>query len=288
MSAASPTARHQRLTMSERVALAERVTVPAILGNATLSNETMALPATPLTVGAGAVPVLDAETTLERLPAEARAQLAWARRPIEEGIHRLRTEPMTDELVATTTDRLVPAIQAIGRAAWRALATNPAELRAALMQDLQREQARLADFVQTDEARDTLSWIVSLFQWSFALPPLSQEQVAQVDDAAWAHATASPDLLPSWRGMVTLMAASEEAKHGTNRERARELLDVAFLELTAFRNVMRRYGVSLPVFPFETTDQRRERVAHYAAQLRSTLNDDDASTLVSARMHNLR
>src|SRR4051794_21367094 len=115
----------------------------------------MAMPA--LSVGAGTAPVLDVENVLLRLPAEARARVAWARKPIEEALAELRSGPLTDALVAEAADRIVTPLHAISRAAWVAFAANADEYRAALMQDFQREESRLSAFVATDAARDTLS-----------------------------------------------------------------------------------------------------------------------------------
>ena len=248
----------------------------------------MAMLAIPLPVGAGTAPVLDVETVLLRLPAEARARLAWARKPIEDGLAELRTQPLTDELVATAVERVVVPLQAIG-AAWQSLAPNLDEYRAALTQDFQREGARLGAFVETDDGRDTLSWVVNLLQSFYVLtssvPP---EQIAQIDETVWSAAAASAEMKPLWRGVVALMAAAEEAKRGSDAERARDLLDVAFLQLNEFRNFMSRQGAPFAVFPLETTDERRERLRHYAGRLRALLTDDDAAVLDGARLQRLR
>jgi hypothetical protein len=100
----------------------------------------MAFSATSLPVSAGTAPVLDVEGAFARLPAHARAQVAWAKKPIEDGLVELRTRPLTDELVASVADRMVPPLQALSRAA-RALAPNMDDYRAALMQEIQREEA---------------------------------------------------------------------------------------------------------------------------------------------------
>jgi hypothetical protein len=60
----------------------------------------LALPATTLPVSFPAIPVLDVETVLARLPAEARARVSWAKKPIENGLARPHSEPLTDELLA--------------------------------------------------------------------------------------------------------------------------------------------------------------------------------------------
>jgi hypothetical protein len=78
---------------------------------------TLALPATALPVSFPAIPVLHVETVLARLPAEARARVAWAKRPIESGLARLRTESLTDDLAAAVTDEMWKPLVSL----WRAL-----------------------------------------------------------------------------------------------------------------------------------------------------------------------
>jgi hypothetical protein len=94
--------------------------------------------------------------------------------------------------------------------------------------------------------------------------------------------------MPLSRGMVALMAAAHEAKRGTSAERARDLLDIAFLQLTEFRNLIRRHGAPFPVTPLETTDERRERLRFYAERMRAELTEEDAVVLDSARLRTLR
>ncbi len=250
----------------------------------------MALAATPLPVGAGTAPVLDVDSVMARLPAEARARVAWARKPIDDGLLELRTQPLTDELVASAVARVVAPLQAIGRAAWQALASNIDEYRAALMQDIERDEARLGSFIETEDSRDTLMWIVSLLQSFFALSLTSvpPERIAQLDESMWTEIGAMSEMKPLWRGLVAVMAAIEEAKRKSDAQRARDLLDVAFLELTEFRNIVRRLGAPFPVFPFETTDERRRQLRHYAERLRGSLTEDDAAVLDGARLHDLR
>lgn len=254
------------------------------------SRCSMAFPAVSTPLVASAASGLDIEKVLARLPAEARAQLAWARKPIDDGLRDLRTGELTDEKVAQASSAVMPAVMAIAAASWPALTTNLDEYRAALMQDLKVEQDRLSAFVETDDARDTLDWIAGTLRalysrtWSPELP----RELGKIDETLWRSVEAEPALQPFWCGFISLMAAATEAKHGTDKQRARDLLDVSFLSLVEFRRVARKEGLSFSPFPFETTEERRERLQYYAGRLRASLTDDDAATLDAARLGDLR
>jgi len=84
------------------------------------------------------------------------------------------------------------------------------------------------------------------------------------------------------------MAAAETRRAEGDPQRARDLLDVAFLELMKFRATMRRLGVSLTPFPLETVEERRRGLLESADRLRKALSDEDWRVLEQARMRDLR
>ncbi len=229
------------------------------------------------------------DTLLGRLTAETRARVAWAKKPIENGLARLRAEPLTDELVVEVVEDTVKPLLSLGRAFREVVGASPDEWRARLMEDFKREENQLAAFVADEDSRDTLHWIVSLLRvflgLTLSVPP---EFIEQLDEAAFAGVTADEDFKPYLRALVVLMAAAEAAKEGRDPGRARDLLDVAFLELIKFRNVLRKHGVSLTPFPYETTDDRRKGLLEAVDRLRRTLSDDDWRVLEKARAGNLR
>jgi hypothetical protein len=247
----------------------------------------MAHPAQPLPVAAGTLPVLDVDAMLARLPAQARASVAWAKKPIAEGLARLRTETLTDELVSAVADQILAPVQAIGVAAWRALAANLDSYRAAMMSDFAHEEDRLAAFVDDDDACDTVAWITGFLR-SFYGTALATGADVAIDEGAWKQIASEPELIPFVRGLAALMAAAEEARVGTDTKRARELVDLAFLQLTQFRDVLRRYGLQLSAFPYETTEQRRENLSEAARRVRANLTEDDWRTIHGARVGDLR
>jgi hypothetical protein len=199
-------------------------------------------------------------------------------------------EPPTEDLVAEVAERVLVPLQAIGRAVWGSLASSRDELRAFFMTELQREQERLTRFLPDDDTRDTLSWVVGFLRsfYTVVVAEATSLDLAMIDESTWAKLDAAPEVKPLWRGLVALLAAGEEAREGSDPERAAHLVDVAFLKLREFRDLLGRRGLSLSAFPYETTAQRRKGLAHAAERLRAALTDDDWMTIEAARTRDLR
>jgi hypothetical protein len=227
---------------------------------------------------------------LSRLPAEARARVLWARKPIEHGLVRLRTEPLDDELVEQVIDETWKPITSLGRAAWEIIARNNLdEWRARFVDDFHEEERQLADFLDDEDSRDTLHWVLGLLQSFVGLSlSLPADFMAHVDEALFARLGANQEFKPYVRSLVLLMAVSEAKKAGSDPQRPRELLDLAFLELNEFRATLRKAGVSLTPFPSETVEQRRKGLLESADRLRKALSSEDWRVLEQARLHNLR
>jgi hypothetical protein len=237
-----------------------------------------------------AIPVLDVETVLGRLPAEARARVAWAKKPIENGLARLRSEPLTDELIAKVADETWKPLVSLGRVFWEIVGANRDEWRARFVDDFKREEEQLAAFVEQEDSRDTLRWVLGLLQsflgMGLSVPP---EFFTTIDESLFARLGVDEDLQPYFRTLVVLMAATESRKFGGEPQRARDLLDVAFLEMNKFRaTLLRRHGVWLTRFPLENVEERHHGLLEAATRLRQTLSDDDWRVLEQARMRDLR
>ncbi len=254
---------------------------------ASRGGHTLALPAHPLSYGP---PALDVEEVLKRLPAQARAHIAWTQKPIQEGLARLRKEPLTDDLLAAVVEQVIVPFRAMGRVVWESLAANRDELRALTMQDFSTREECLIAFLSWEDARDTLAWVVGLLRsfYEFSFNSFTPGQAARLDDGAWQEVTVDSNARALVAGLFCFMAAADEARLGTERERAHDLLDVAFLELTKLRDAAREFGVWLSAFPFETLSQRRVHLLRDADKLRQVLSDDDWATMEQARMRDLR
>lgn len=235
-------------------------------------------------------PVLDVQEVLKRLPAEARAELAWTARPIETGLLRLRQEALTDALVDEVMESLITALLALGQAVRKWLVANLDELVALWMQDLRSREERLTDFLVDEDSRDTLRWVLGWLR-SFHKPihgyPVSGRPPGRDDDAGRATGQ-DADFRSLYTGLVCFMAASEEARLGASRERAQDLLDVAFLELHRLSREVRDVGLWVTAFPDETLEERRSRLLRDAERLRRSLGESDWLTIESARLQALR
>ncbi|MBI2894417.1 MAG: hypothetical protein HYY06_12775 [Deltaproteobacteria bacterium] len=233
--------------------------------------------------------VLDLETLLGRLSAEARAQVVWAKRPIDLAMARLRSDVLTEALLDEVTAEAVGPLAAVVGALWRAVGSSPEQWRAGLMEDLQRDEERLRTVLPDDDARDTLDWVMGflrgLFDCTFAVAlrggpsRIGQEDIERLGRKA--------DFRALIRIQVALMAAVDAAKVGESPERARDLVDLSFLELVRVRNLLQGQGLRLSAFPHETTAERRSRLVSAAERLRRTMTDDDWEVLEAARMRDL-
>lgn len=249
----------------------------------------LALSATALPVSFPAIPVLDVEAVLARLPAEARARVAWAKKPIEDALARLRTEPLTDELVAAVAEDVFKPIVSLCQTLGEIVVTNLDEWRAKLVGDLRSEEEQLGSFVEDEDSRDTLRWVLGFLQsFSGLVFSVSPEFRARVDETWLAEVEADESFKPYLRGGVALMGAVETRRASGDPQRARDLLDVAFLGMNKFRTSLRKHGVNLTPFPQESVEERHRRLLDSAHRLRNALSDDDWRVLEQARMHDLR
>jgi hypothetical protein len=244
----------------------------------------------PLSLPAGfpPVPLLDVEALLRGLPPESRARITWPKRSIEGGLARVRSESLTGELLSQVTEDILPPFASLLRAIMETAGANRDEWQARLVGDLKAEERDLAAFIDRENAHDTLRWIVGLIQSFLALAFSASLESVRVETVRLDELGADEDFKPYLRGVVALMAAAETRKLRGDRQWARDLVDVAFLQLSRFRANLRTHGVSLMPFPFETLDDRRERLARSADALRKALTEDDWLVIEEARVGSLR
>jgi hypothetical protein len=163
---------------------------------------------------------LDVEVTFARLPAEARAGVTWARKPIETALSRLRTEPLTDELVADVATSAWKPLASFALAAGKFMNATRDELRARIAEDIDIEERQLAEFVGDEESRDTLRWVIGILREFMGLALSVPPEVLQgVDPGALDPAGNDPEFAHYLRGLLTLMAAHETRKVGGDSER---------------------------------------------------------------------
>ena len=248
----------------------------------------LAVPAIP--AGSGAFAVLDVESLLAHLPAETRARVVWAQAPIKAALQRLRTEPLTDELVQSAARQAWPPVLVLTQAFWESFATNREQWRTTLAADVLRDREALERLVDDDDARDTIAWIFGVLRsyYDFVLTAVQPDPIPTVSQEELESVIDDKNFLPLLAGQVALLGAIDAAKANADAERVRDLLDVAFLELNKARAALRRHGLWLTPFPDETQDERGARAIRYAQRVRGVLSEGDIEALEAARLRDLR
>ena len=261
---------------------------PALIApHAILSVVTMnlALNAAP----ARAALVLDVDALLERLPAQVRANLAWTKAPIAAQLQRLQSESVADALLDEVARAIAAPLQTLGRTFLELMAANQDVLRAAVMDDIGRDQRRVQSYVDDADAVDTAEWAFGFLRSFFnaTLPLLELVVPSQLENAIH-HGLEDSRMADLLRGQIALMGAIEAVKSEAPREKVVELVEVAFLRLMRARDHFRQVGFWVSPFPEETTEQRRHDTLRYAQRLREVLTDDDWATFGQARFGDLR
>ena len=237
------------------------------------------------------LPVVDVDAMMQRLPAEARASMVWARKPIADALLRLRREPLTDALIAAVAESFFPPLQAVAAKVWEVLAANSDGLRAAIMSDFACEEEMLGDFLGDADSVDTLAWstgfLRSFYGTVFSRTPVERWAML-AGQQTWQDAVREPRPASFICGVAVLMASAEEARSGADVARARDLVDLAFLRLREFRDTLRAAGLHLSPYPFETTEQRRDALRKAAARIRESFSGGDWEAISAARMGSLR
>lgn len=250
----------------------------------------MAVPAVPIASPVRGVPSLDVQSLIQRLPAEIRAGVAWAQRPIERALERLGTEPLTDELVAGVTRQALKPLLSVSLAVWQAMAPNPEKWRTLLLDDFRREEEQLRLFLADEEAADTLRCVSgelrSLYELAFMLG--HADDPSALDHAALDELETDTELESLMRSSIAMTAATQLSKQNGDRGRAHDLLDVAFLELRRFGSVLAKRGMLLVAYPDESVPEREQRRLRAIRSLRGSLTDADWVIVEQARMRDLR
>ncbi len=127
-----------------------------------------------------------------------------------------------------------------------------------------------------EAAQDSLRWITGLNRAFVAyMRGLSRADVAKISTVSATSAAEAilPD--PFVRFTAVMMAAYEIERAGGDVRRARDLVDVAFIEAISIRDILRGAGIKLDPFPNETNEERHARFLRAAAHVRASMTDDD-------------
>jgi len=230
---------------------------------------------------------LDVGAILNDLPARAKAQVVWVRPVFDKLVQRLQTEELTDALLAEVTPEAVKPLASLGGAFWATFAGSPEAWQATISSAIHRDVGLLDQLIDEDR-RASLRWIKGLLTSFFDLV-LRHTLIADQAALDKAVTAAQPSAIRHWvTSQVALMAALDLAKRNEKTERAGDLIDVAFLELLAFKDAAARDGIWLTPFPGETKEERANRVLRYAELARGVLTEEDVAAFEEARLRKLR
>jgi hypothetical protein len=241
------------------------------------------------TAPARAALVLDVDALLDRLPAQVRAGLAWTKAPIAAQLRRLQSEAVTDALLDEVTRAIAAPLQALGRTFLEFMAANQDVLRAAVMDDIGRDERRVQSYVDDADAVDTAEWAFGFLRSFFnaTLPLLELVGPYELQNAVQ-YGLEDSRMADLVHGQIALMGAIEAVKNEAPRDRVIELVEIAFLRLMRARDHFRKVGFWVSPFPEETTEQRTQDALRYAERLREVLTEDDWATFGQARFGDLR
>ncbi len=231
---------------------------------------------------------LDVGAILNDLPARTKAGVVWVRPVFDKLVQRLQTEELTDDLLAEVTPEAVKPLASLGGAFWTTFAGTPEAWQATISSAIHRDVG-LLDQLLDEDRRESLLWIKGLLTSFFDLVlrhTLIADQAAL--DKAVTTATPPPAIRHWVTSQVALMAAVDLAKRNEKTERVGDLIDVAFLELLAFKDAAAKDGVWLTPFPGETKEARANRVLRYAELARGVLTEEDVAAFEEARLRELR
>lgn len=204
--------------------------------------------------------------------------------PINEGLMRLRREPLHDDLFDQVGRTFREPMVAISEELFKSMGENPEVFRAVMTTDADGVTKRLEAFLPSDESRDTLRWVMGFLQSlmdivAMTLTTTDLSKVAMPPDV---------ERSPGLRVIIALMAANDEARDGGDPGRVDELIDYAFLESVKLRNEVQAAGLVLNPFPREDERQRRARIKSVAAWMRGASTEADDVAMDLARMRNIR
>lgn len=241
--------------------------------------------------------MFDLERVLDRLPASLRAKVAWTRPTVRHVLARLRTEPLTDELVTSCAGEYIAPVLAISSTLVQHM--SPVELTAMAQDSASMLRADLAKATDVDpETLDTFDWCVSIVHeihrtFSALMMDVDLAAISAPPTQAQIAELATPPLRGLITGQVLLAAAAglagdaASAGRGVDGERMAELVDRAFLALTEATDDLRRVGMRIEPFGDDTTAQRGQRILRAALHVRESLGQAPEH-LDSSRLRTLR
>ena len=237
-------------------------------------------------------PTLGIARLFDRLPAAARAELLWTRKPIQDALSSVIAAPSDVDTLDSASRSAMSLVQTVMARvlALQGSVVNLTTSRATVMSDLAADCEELASFVDDACSVDTLDWCVAFIKdfyrevWVHVehtlKDPVMLDAVLNMDDEANVKE-------PFQRGIFALMAALECTRRTDEAGTARTLIDVAFLELETLRERLARVGLVLIPYADDTLEERQGRLLRCAGQAKDAMTPVDVRDLEDARLLSL-
>lgn len=223
------------------------------------------------------------ELLLSRLPAAAQAGVRWTQRHFAAAFRRLQTEPLDETLVADVAESVWSPYRHLLVAMWKACVAVPGLYQSIFDESLAQATRIISEGLGDDhDGIDTLGWVV---EWhrsvARTLIPMMPGMAPDLDALA-GDPEASSELphAPAggmFRSQILLGAAEDAARTGVDKQRLKDLVDLAFLEMSHGVDASREAMPWLPQNPFgmESPAERGARATRYADALRESGSVED-------------
>jgi hypothetical protein len=237
----------------------------------------------------GPITVAELRILIDRLPSDARAQLAWAPRAFEVALRALLDEPLTPELVARSAVEVFAVLSRCWLAFGGFAGPQPID-----QPSVQQAMLRALRTHLNSPAADAAEWTFRaiLAMGEFASSTVSQADQARAATSETSLASTANDPIRGGliRAEVLLMAilyAVDEEPH-THLDRAEEMADWALIDAATFIRFVEGAGIHLQLFKNESRDEALARQSRYVEHVRDIFTDEVAAVVSQARIRQLR
>lgn len=239
-------------------------------------------------------PIAMLGSVMAGLSTEQRAQVQWHSNQLRQNLRRLHTDELSTELVNKVTMEGMRSLTELGGMIFAAVQGDEEAFVQGMVDSCRKDMAMLRGYVDATSA-DAAEWALhGVMQFhAAALHHASRNQedherfLQSVDDAALETVLRSRES-GLFRAELLLFAAFEGVREKIASERVRELASAAFEHACEGIDALHEQGVCLNPLDDEPAESKVTRTLRYAAELRSTLSEDDMATLEAACMGDLR
>lgn len=233
----------------------------------------------------------DLSGLIDELPASERAALAWAPAALQLEVRPLIAGPTTSDAIIAATAGVLRILGQLLPATAKLVGAE--HFTAQVSGAYQGELDRLRAFLDDAGARRSAEWAFRSLRSFFKLfSQIPKDQLAAVGtqavvETAFAEALRD-DAAGILRGMVLIVAAISIVDQAGDAERAAELCDLAFLEVSHGVDSLVGAGLSFLPEADQPSAESRRQILEAAEDVRTALTAEDLDSLSSARFRDLR